>query len=447
MCGVIGISSSARQYLADGIFEGVQSLTHRGADGAGMVLSQGGRWVVSKTMGPASNLLPFIQEQAEGAEGRPEAGAAVGHVRYATHGGVSPSLVQPITLEDQTALAFNGHLRTSGESDSQWFARELNGRMVSLLRKEKEALKWLSDVGHRMQGAASGFCLAGDCLLIFRDITGIRPLVVGIAESGSPCVIAASETVAIYSAAKAMGFQAEDFRTQVVPPGTCWFAKGGELVQLSAGDDGFLDREASVGLCAMEPIYMSDPQSQFASSTIYEWRRETGRLLAGIAKIQADVVVGVPSSGIAAAVGLGEALGLPVAQGLTRRRQSRSFLQSTAAKRKRCADEKFIVHSNQLVGRRVLLVDDSLVRGTTMKSLVDRVRQAGAVEVHVVIASPPVQGICTKGIDLKTKRELFAQTVAEENRAKAIGADSLTYADQSMINRLEKPMCMKCFRA
>lgn len=446
MCGIIGISCSHNKHLANGLYEGAQALAHRGADGAGIVLSQGENWFISKTTGPASSLSPLKPERTEDTQSPASAGAAIGHVRYATHGGVLPSLVQPYVTDRRTALAFNGHLRTADQSDSQWLATELTNRIDALLGQDKRALKWLADIGQEMEGAAAGVCLTGGGVLIFRDKTGIRPLVIGVAKEKGACVIAASETIAIYAAAKAMGLKSDDMHIYEVAPGTCFFAKDGELVLLSECSNE-IRNEAAVGLCAMEPIYMSDPNSQFASATINEWRRETGRLLAQKVQVQADIVVGVPSSGISAAVGLGEALKLPVVEGLTKRKRARSFLQSTASKRRRCADEKFIIHSKQLAGKRILLVDDSLVRGTTMKSLVDRVRNAGAVEIHAVIASPPVRGVCSKGIDLKSKQELFARVVSEEKRAKVIGADSLIYADEEMINRLENPMCMKCFRA
>ena len=401
---------------------GLLALQHRGQEAAGIAAADGERVHAVRGVGLVTEALGEAELDALAAT-RPV--AAIGHVRYSTTGASTEANAQPLLLQyrlGSVAVAHNGNLtnalllRMECEAQGSIFQTGSDTEVIPHLMARsgaptvRDALLAALD---RIQGAYALAVLAADRLWLARDPHGIRPLALGRLAGA---VVAASETCAL----DAVG---ATFERELLP---------GEVVEVDAAGVRVV-REAAGGgrhLCLFEYIYLARPDSVLQGRNVHLVRKEMGRRLARCAPAAADVVVGVPDSGISAAVGFAEEAGIPFELGLIKNRYvGRTFIQPTQAMREAAVRMKLNAVSSVVRGKRVVLVDDSVVRGTTARHLVGLVRRAGAAEVHMRVASPPFQHPCYYGIDIPSSGELLATGQTPPRMAEMVGADSLAFLE------------------
>ncbi|MCL6521730.1 MAG: amidophosphoribosyltransferase [Firmicutes bacterium] len=406
------------------VLRGLYALQHRGQESAGMaVRTPSGELVLERGMGLVAEALPAERLERLRALG-PD--AALGHVRYSTTGASRLENAQPFLVrlrQGASALAHNGELvnaarlRRTLERRGSIFQSESDSEVIAHLvaaRPEGEVGAAFLEALHVLQGAFALALLAPSALWAVRDPYGIRPLTLG--RLGKATVVA-SESCAL----DAVGAE---------PLGE---VRAGEAVEIGTGglrrlryarpEEG--DREA---LCLFELIYLARPDTLLAGGDVHTFRKRSGRLLAREAPAEADVVVGVPDSSLSAASGYAEALGLPYEMGLVRNRYvGRTFIEPEEAGRGERVRLKLNAVRPVVAGRRVVLVDDSLVRGTTARQIVELLRSAGAAQVHLRIASPPFRFPCGYGIDASRRGELFAAGRSLEAMRAELGVESLAF--------------------
>lgn len=417
---------------------GLIALQHRGQESAGVCWNQGEELLHKRGMGLVEDVFRGF-DPAEIA-----AVSAIGHVRYSTTGKSTLVNAQPLVFSGRLgpmALAHNGNLvnaseiRTQLEQQGSIFQTSSDTEVVAhlLARSTTSAVDsaLLSALG-QVRGAYALLILTPRRLLAMRDPHGIRPLVVGKLDSGW---VVASETCALDTVGA-------EFIREVEP---------GEMVVLSsAGLESIpLFPPRKQAFCIFEYIYFARPDSVFNRRNVHMVRREMGRALANEAPADADIVTGIPDSSLSAAAGYAEAAGLPYETGLIRNRYlGRTFIRPGQKQRARGVALKLNPIRGVVEGKRVVLVDDSLVRGTTSLKIVGMLRQAGAKEVHLRIASPPITHGCGLGID--TKDELIAARMSPREIAEYVGADSLEYLScQSMVAATgfqACELCLGCFQ-
>ncbi|MCS7262628.1 MAG: amidophosphoribosyltransferase [Aquificaceae bacterium] len=447
MCGVFGVFNAlhAEKY----IFYGIYALQHRGQEGVGLAVSDFEDIKVVKK--PGLVLEAIKKEDLEAVKGY----SGIAHVRYSTAGDAGDQNFQPILRETplgKVAVVHNGNLvnylplRAELESkgvsffhtsDSELFLAllgqgELLPEGIQFHPSDRELLPALFYVLSRVKGAYSLLYLFKDRLVAARDPMGFRPLLLGRLRE---TFLFASESCAFDI------LQAETWRE----------LKPGEVLVVDAQGmrSYFPFRSEKKSMCIFELVYFSKPESFVFDSWVYRARRRMGELLAYEDDVSADVVVPVPDSGLVPAIGYAQVRGLPLELGLIRNHYvGRSFIEPTQELR----DVKVLMKLNPnravLEGKRVVVVDDSLVRGTTSKKIVSMLRRAGAKEVHMRIASPPVIGPCYYGIDTPTREELIANRMELEEIREFIGADSLRYLSlESLHSVVESPQdfCDACF--
>ncbi|WP_170006340.1 amidophosphoribosyltransferase [Bacillus fonticola] len=415
-CGVVAVWG--HEQAADLTYYGLHSLQHRGQEGAGIVSSDGFQLTGVKGEGLVSEV--FRKDELAKLVGHR---AAIGHVRYATAGGGGLENVQPLLFHSQTgslALAHNGNLVNADEkkaeleqqgsifqtsSDTEVVAHLIKRSRTSTLQgKIKEALC-------QVDGAFAFLFLTEDELHVAQDPYGLRPLSLG--KLGDAYVIA-SETCAL----DVMG---AEFVKDLVP---------GEITTITA--EGLRSerytKEAPRAMCSMEYVYFSRPDSNIDGINVHTARKQLGKELYKEAPIEADLVTGVPDSSISAAIGYAEASGIPYEMGLLKNRYvGRTFIQPSQSLREEGVKMKLSAVRKVVEGKRVVMVDDSIVRGTTSRRIVRLLKEAGATEVHVRISSPPITHPCFYGIDTSKQEELIAATHSVEEILELIGADSLSY--------------------
>jgi amidophosphoribosyltransferase len=415
-CGIVGIygvdEASAHAVL------GLHALQHRGQEAAGIVTFDGQRFHAHREMGHVADSFnkQSVVEQLRGH-------AAIGHVRYSTTGDTILRNVQPLFAElafGGFAVGHNGNLTnatavrrelvkrgslfqstTDTEVIQHLMATHLRGNVVDRLI---HAL-------HQVEGAYSLVALANDMVIGVRDPLGVRPLVLGKLGTG---YILASETCAL----------------DIV---------GAEFIRdVEAGEMVVIDRSgihsskpftpAPSKFCVFEYIYFARPDSVMEGTSIYDARKAIGRELAQESPIEADVVVPVPDSGVPAALGFAEGSGIPFEYGIIRNHYvGRTFIEPTDHIRHLGVRLKHNANRAKVTGKRVILVDDSIVRGTTSKKIVEMIRAAGATEVHMRISSPPTSHSCFYGIDTPERSKLLAARMDVKEMAEFIGADSLAF--------------------
>ena len=436
-CGVFGIYGHPD--AANLAYLGLYAMQHRGQESAGIASWNGSRTLVEKGMGYVADLFD------EGRLARLPGRVAIGHVRYSTTGESLLSNAQPIvynTNKGPLAIAHNGNLVNAEEirreleqdgsifttsSDTEVFlhlmARSRTDNVVSALR---EAVA-------RVRGAYSVVLLARDRVIAFRDPQGIRPLTLG--RLGEAFVVA-SETCAFDL------IDAEPIRD--VQPG--------EIVVLDAG--GMASASFAMGqrtaFCIFEHVYFARPDSHVFGRWVADSRRAFGRRLAREYPVPADVVVAVPDSGNFAALGYAEESGIPFGIGLVRNHYvGRTFIEPKQSIRHFGVKVKLNAVRSVVGGKRVILVDDSIVRGTTSKKIVKMLKAAGATEVHMRISSPPTRNPCHYGIDTPRRKELIAATHDLAETQKFIEADSLGYLSLegmfAAFGKGEDEACAACF--
>jgi len=441
-CGLFGIwgHTEASQLT----YYGLHSLQHRGQEGAGMVVTDGQVLKSHKAEGLVNEV--FNQKIIEDMKGR----SAIGHVRYATAGGGGVANVQPFLFNSQTvgsfALAHNGNLVNATQLKNQL---EIDGSifhttsdtevLAHLIRRSGSACfkKRIKQALSFVQGAYAFLVMTETEMMIAVDPHGLRPVSIGRIGEG---YVAASETCAF-------DLIGADYIRDVRP---------GELVTIN--DDGiqseYFAESQGRAMCSMEYIYFSRPDSNIDGINVHTARKNLGKQLAIEAQIEADVVTGVPDSSISAAIGYAEISGIPYEMGLIKNRYvGRTFIQPSQSLREQGVKMKLAPVRGVVEGKRVIMVDDSIVRGTTSRRIVTMLKEAGAKEVHVCISSPPIKNPCFYGIDTSSKEELIAGFNSVEEIREMIGADSLTFLSvEGTVEAIGRPFggeyrgqCMACF--
>ena len=437
-CGVFGVYSKTQKEVSQLTYYALYALQHRGQESAGITVSNNGELITYKGMGLTADV--FTQETLNNLQGN----AAIGHVRYCTTGESKIENEQPLESRfklGQIAVAHNGNLTNTKvirellEDGGATFTSTTDSEVIIKMVARKamngfeEAIR--STVG-AIKGAYALVILADNKLIGVRDPYGIRPLCLGMNDEGD--YFLASESCAIDSI-------------------------GGHLIRdVEAGEMVIIDETGvksiryaennKVAPCSFEHIYFARPDSIIDGINVYEARVKAGRLLAKQMKIEADIVIGVPDSGIPAAIGYAEESGIPYAMGLIKNKYiGRTFIKPTQALREQAVMVKLNPLRVQLEGKRVVIIDDSLVRGTTSKILIDLIRRAGAKEVHFRSASPAVKYSCFYGIDTAHREELIAARMTVDEIRKEINADTLDYLSMdNMIKSLNcKDYCVGCF--
>jgi amidophosphoribosyltransferase len=447
-CGVFGIFAPGVD-VARRTFFGIFALQHRGQESAGIAVTDGRDFKVHTGMG----LVPqvFDDETIRSLEGD----IAVGHTRYSTTGSSKACNAQPImtqSSEGTMAVAHNGNLvnasklRAQMEADGVEFATTMDTEVIAKtidLLKDLSLEEALIETMRRVQGAYSLVLATNDTLIALRDPNGVRPLCLGQIRDveGDPKWVVASETCAL----NVVG--AEFIRE--IEPGEILFinADGLESVYFKEPSPYHINRPA---LCVFEFVYLARPDSQLLGRNIHHARRRMGEMLAAQAPVEADVVIGVPDSGLPAAIGYASASGIPYQEGLIKNRYiQRTFIQPDQMQRELGVRMKLTPLREVLEGKKVVVVEDSIVRGTTTKRIVQMIRDAGAAEVHLRISSPPYKWPCFYGIDTAARKDLIAAEWTVDEIRQFNGADSLSYISmENLIEAVGQPkdiFCRACF--
>lgn len=415
-CGVFGIFNHPK--AADLTYYGLHALQHRGQESAGIVVSNGKTFKHHRGMGLVTQV--FTRNILDGLHGN----MAIGHVRYSTSGESLLQNAQPLVfkyIEGDLAVAHNGNLvnarieRNVLQQQGSIFQTTTDTEIIAHLiarSKKKHFAEAAPDILTRIDGSFALLIMTEKQMLIALDRHGLRPLSLGrIGEA----IVVASETCALNAV------DAKFWRD--VEPGE-WL-----LLDENGVQTGRFAQKEELSLCSFEFVYFARPDSVIQGRSVLSIRKELGQILAKEHPIQADVVVAVPDSSIPAAIGFSQQSGIPYEMGLIKNPYTgRSFIEPTQELRELAVRLKLSAVQEVLEGKRVVLVDDSIVRGTTSKRIVQLLRQAGAKEVHVRISSPMVRNPCFYGIDMPTKEELFANSLEHEQAmGQAIGADTLAF--------------------
>ncbi|MFW5855652.1 MAG: amidophosphoribosyltransferase [Bacillota bacterium] len=417
-CGVFGIyNPNSRADTAHLTYLGLHALQHRGQESAGICINDRSEMKLHKDMGLVTNVLD--EDIINSLQGE----MAIGHVRYSTSGYSLPVNAQPLLInciKGEMALAHNGNLvngpelRKKLESLGSIFHSSLDTEVIAHLISrslKNEMIEALRHSLHQLQGAFSLAMLTRDSLVAARDPHGFRPLSLGKLDDG---YVIASESCAF----DIIGAK----RIRDVEPG--------EIIVIN--EDGItsyrFSEEKPQRFCVFEFIYFARPDSNICGQNVHLARKEMGRQLAREVEVEADLVVPVPSSGVSAAMGFAEEADISYEKGILRNKYvGRTFIQPT----QRIRDLKVKIKLNPIreiiKDKKVILVDDSIVRGTTSRQIIRMIREAGAREVHLAISSPPVIHPCYYGLDTSRRKELIAQKKKKKEIKEYIGADSLTY--------------------
>ena len=435
MCGVLGVCAPARDVARLAHF-GLHALQHRGQESAGIAVSDHGRLTVLREMGLVTQV--FDEQKVRGLPGQ----LAIGHTRYSTTGSAQWSNAQPIVQHGRhrtIALGHNGNLVNAGELRDELSAEGVKLRsssdtelIAALIANDPAPLAdAVARAMGRLEGAYSVTALAEGKLLAFRDPHGFRPLVLGRLSDGW---VTASETCAL-------DLVGAEFEREL---------GRGELVVV---DEGGLESTQAVtpaegALCIFEFFYLARPDSRLEGVEVHAARVRMGQRLAEEAPVEADLVLPIPDSGTPAAIGFARAIGIPFSEGLIKNRYvGRTFIQPDQELRQQGIRLKFNPLA-EVAGKRVVVIDDSIVRGNTTRQIVAMLFDAGATEVHVRISSPPVIGPCFYGIDLADEDELIASSRTVDEVRESIGATSLAYISlaglQAATERPAASLCRAC---
>lgn len=429
-CGVFGVFGS--QEAAHMTYFGLHSLQHRGQEGAGIVSSDGIRLRQYRNRGLLSEVFANPQDLD-----RLEGTSAIGHVRYGTSGNNSIANVQPFLFhfhDGDVALAHNGNLTNAKslkqklEDEGAVFQSNSDTEILIHLIRQKQDLDFIDALKASLNEVHGGFAfviLRKDQLIAALDPNGFRPLCIGRLSDGG--YVVASETYAL-------DMVGAEFVRDVLP---------GELVIID--ENGLriehFTTDTELAICSMEYIYFARPDSIIHGVTVHNARKRMGKLLAKEQPVDCDMVIGVPNSSLSAASGFAEEAGLPYEMGLIKNQYvARTFIQPTQELRERGVKMKLSAVRGVVEGKRVAIIDDSIVRGTTSMQIVRMLKEAGAKEVHMRIASPPLKFPCFYGIDISTRSELMAANYSIDEMCKMIGADSLGFLSvESLIEAIDLP--------
>jgi amidophosphoribosyltransferase len=421
-CGVFGIYAPEHDVARLAYFA-LFALQHRGQESAGIATApRGGSIMAIRDQGLVAQV--FDEHTLRSLVGD----MAIGHVRYSTTGSSEWENAQPIVRDDSRtlALAHNGNLINAVELHSELRGRDVPFRSTSdseiiaalLTTHPAERIEdSVVDVLPRLKGAFSTVVMTEDAVVAFRDPHGLRPLALGMIEDdgyGRPAYCVASESCAF----DLIGAR---YLRDVQPGEVVTLTERGFKSQLVAGSE----RRA---FCVFEYIYFARPDSRMAGTVLQVARAKMGEILWREAAVEADVVIPVPDSGNPAARGLARAAGLPQDDGFIKNRYvARTFIQPGQELRRHGLRLKFNPIPEVVAGKRLVVVDDSIVRGNTTRQIVQMLRDAGAAEVHLRISAPPIKHPCHYGIDMSTREEMIAHGRTVEEIAATLGADSLHY--------------------
>lgn len=438
LCGVFGIYSKEKKNISQIIYYGLYALQHRGQDSAGMAINNNGYIDYHKGLGLAYEVLDKdVLNRLRGDIG-------IGHVRSGSSGETTTANSEPLVVgykQGALALAYDGNLvnykelREKMEDDGIIFQSSIDTEVIANLiaRYHKEdieqaIIKAVKDI----KGSYALVLMTNDRLIGIRDPYGLKPLCIG--KLGKDYILS-SETCALDTIGA-------NFVRDVEP---------GEMVVIIDGDIKSIRTKESKckSICLFEIIYLARPDSKLDGKSIYLLRREAGRNLAREHPAEGDIVISAPDSGTVAAIGYAEESKIPYDEGLIKNRYvGRTFIQPTQELREIGVRIKLNVLKENVEGKRVILVDDSIVRGTTMKRIVGMLKEAGAKEVHVRIASPPVKHPCHLGMHTPEKANLIAANKSIDKIRDEIGADSLHYLSlEGLLEAVggENSYCIGCF--
>ena len=445
-CGVVGVFSPRETYeIGRTVYYGLYSLQHRGQESCGIVVNDDGVFSSHKDLGLVNDVFSTRELEALG-----QGGMAIGHVRYGTTGKNERANAQPIVvnhIKGSMAVAHNGNIVNSAELRQEL---ELKGSIFQttsdteviayLITKERlrsnSVEEAINAAMNKLKGAYSLCVMSPNKLIAVRDDRGFRPLCYGLTEDGR--YVIASESCAL----DAVGAK---FVRDIEP---------GEIVIFN--HDGIRSikehcNQKPKSICIFEYIYFARPDSKIDGISVHRARVEAGRALAIDYPVEADIVIGVPDSGLDAAVGYSKQAGIPYGMGFVKNKYiGRTFIAPGQAQREKLVNIKLNVIEESVRGKRVVMIDDSIVRGTTSRNIVEKLRNAGAKEVHLMLTAPPFVDECYYGTDVSDKSQLIAANHTENEICTLIGCDSIGFLKMDRLHEMigsepSKGYCSACF--
>ena len=445
-CGVVGVFSPRETYeIGRTVYYGLYSLQHRGQESCGIVVNDDGVFSSHKDLGLVNDVFSTRELEALG-----QGVMAIGHVRYGTTGKNERANAQPIVvnhIKGSMAVAHNGNIVNSAELRQEL---ELKGSIFQttsdteviayLITKERlrsnSVEEAINAAMNKLKGAYSLCVMSPNKLIAVRDDRGFRPLCYGLTEDGR--YVIASESCAL----DAVGAK---FVRDIEP---------GEIVIFN--HDGIRSikehcNQKPKSICIFEYIYFARPDSKIDGISVHRARVEAGRALAIDYPVEADIVIGVPDSGLDAAVGYSKQAGIPYGMGFVKNKYiGRTFIAPGQAQREKLVNIKLNVIEESVRGKRVVMIDDSIVRGTTSRNIVEKLRNAGAKEVHLMLTAPPFVDECYYGTDVSDKSQLIAANHTENEICTLIGCDSIGFLKMDRLHEMigsepGKGYCSACF--
>ncbi len=439
-CGVLGIFSKTSRNLSRRVAFGLISLQHRGQESAGIAAYQDGKVKHYKDMGLVQDV--FNNDILEGLKGT----ISVGHVRYSTTGESHVANAQPLVINyrgGSIALTHNGNLvnadkiRDELELSGSIFQTSIDTEVIANLIAKNYSLGFKDSIIKTVQEIKGAFALVIMCegkLIGVRDPNGLRPLCIGKLPDGG--LVLSSESCAL----------------DVVGAELVRDVQNGEMVIIDENgiESIIYDDSQRVAHCIFEYVYFARPDSTIDGVSVSSSRRCAGKTLAQEHPVDADIVIAVPDSGIDAAIGFGQEAGIPYGIGLIKNKYiGRTFIQPDQESRELAVRLKLNVLKETVKGKRVVVVDDSIVRGTTSRKIVDALKKAGATEVHMRVSSASVKFPCFFGIDTPNRQQLVGSSKSDDEVRELIGADSLGYISVKgllgSVGKTNANMCTACF--
>lgn len=439
-CGVFGIYDP-NESVAESIYLGLFALQHRGQESAGIATSDQTKFFTKKDTGLIANVFnDFDVNELKG-------GIGIGHTRYSTTGTDSRHNAQPLIVKGingEIALGHNGNIINSNELKEKYLS-EFDIDYITTADTEVIAYMYVNSVGkdwfeksnycmRYIKGAFSLVMMTKDELIGVRDPLGIRPL----------CLGKKNDSWILSSESSALSHIGADFVREIDNGETIVINKNG--IKSSKYNSSAIDHK----MCIFEQIYFSRPDSVIDGQLTYESRMKMGKSLAKEHAVDADIVIGVPDSAIPAAIGYSNESKIPYTEGLIRNRYvGRTFISPNQKLRELGVKTKFNVLNEVVKNQRVVLIDDSIVRGTTTSRVIEMIKDAGAKEIHMRVSSPPITSPCFFGVDMATTSELIANQFSIEEIRKIIGADSLGFLSidslEKSVNSKKSTYCKACF--
>lgn len=443
-CGVFGIFENKTTFVSQTVYLALYALQHRGQEACGIAVNDDGVFSHFKGSGLVPDVFPSERLQSLG-----KGNMAIGHVRYSTTGGKDMGNIQPLVIrhiKGNLALCHNGNLVNAdeirkdfelsggifhGTSDTEAIAYSIVSNRLNCNTTEEAVEKTMSTI----KGAYSCIVMTATKMIAFRDPNGFRPLCLGKTADGAICV--ASESCALDTIGA-------EFVRDILP---------GEIVVVS--NEGVKSIKTHCAekssICVFEYIYFARPDSVIDGASVQHARVRAGKFLAQEHPVDADIVIGVPDSGLDAALGYSQESGIPYGIGFIKNRYiGRSFIQPSQEQREDAVKIKLNAVKENIAGKRVIMIDDSIVRGTTCARIVKLLREAGAKEVHMRVSAPPFKHPCYFGTDIDSRDFLIAcQYDTVEEIAKVIGVDSLGYLSVEATHKIAEganvKFCDGCF--